>query len=343
MRPPASLCLSGRVSNLAMYVTGAPAGLRLTQLDTSHTGALSRLVTDMELAFFDRSETNEPEILGTLQAPELYGSRGTAGLWDGSELIAAALAFDELPHGGGLYLELFVHPDATQRTRIADRLLEAAETYGGTLPAPADDWVKSEEFRGDGDVGEAFRERGYEQHRVYLRMRLDFDEPPAVPTAPAGLAVRGMAEQSWPALHSAVNEAFQDHYDFHPRPLELFRRDLVNETTDMSAWRLVFDGTDCVGACLGSNRFAPHRLGYVEVLCVVRGYRGRGIARYLLRDAFARDAAAGFTGTSLHCDATNPTGAAALYERVGMRRDHAYNAWRTGLRVGTRFAQPHRR
>ena len=53
----------------------------------------------------------------------------------------------------------------------------------------------------------------------------------------------------------------------------------------------------------------------------------------LLRDAFHRDAGLGFTGTALHCDATNPTGATQLYESVGMQRDQYYLAWRAGLPV----------
>ena len=37
---------------------------------------------------------------------------------------------------------------------------------------------------------------------------------------------------------------------------------------------------------MGSNRFAVHGLGYVESLAVLREYRGRGIARHLLDEAF---------------------------------------------------------
>jgi len=69
------------------------------------------------------------------------------------------------------------------------------------------------------------------------------------------------------------------------------------------------------------------------MLSVLREYRGRGVAKFLLRDAFHRDAGLGFTGTALHCDATNPTGATQLYESVGMQRDQYYLAWRAGLPV----------
>ncbi len=42
------------------------------------------------------------------------------------------------------------------------------------------------------------------------------------------------------------------------------------------------------------------------------------LAKYLLYDAFAQDAAAGRTGTILHVDTNNPTQALRLYQSVGM-------------------------
>lgn len=318
------------MSNLAMSVTGLPVGIRLTQLSDEHVPALTALVHGKELAYFGRSETNEQEILGTLKAPELDGTRGTAGLWEDGRLVAALLAFNGLELERGLFLELFVSPSAPDRGLLADCLLAAGERYGRTLPAAPGAYVKVESYGGDTEVQQVLSERGYEQHRVYLRMRVDFPGPVSEPAPLPGLQVRTMVDE-WPALHEVVTQAFRDHYDSHPLPLDIFRRDMVNETTDFARWRLVFDGDQCVAAGIGSRRFAPAGLGYVETLAVLRNYRGQGIARHLLHDAMARDAAAGLSGTSLHCDATNPTGATHLYESVGMRRDHEYVAWRTPL------------
>lgn len=89
------------MSNLAMSVPGLPAGLRLTQLSRDHAADLTDLVRAKELTFFQRSETNTKEILGTLSAPELDGTRGTAGVWDDGRLLAAMLAFNGLQHERG--------------------------------------------------------------------------------------------------------------------------------------------------------------------------------------------------------------------------------------------------
>ena len=61
------------------------------------------------------------------------------------------------------------------------------------------------------------------------------------------------------------------------------------------------------------------------------GLRGRGLAKFLLRDQFALDAAAGRTGTILHVDTNNPTPALDLYLSVGMTATLVIDAWQ--LRV----------
>ena len=55
--------------------------------------------------------------------------------------------------------------------------------------------------------------------------------------------------------------------------------------------------------------------------------RGRGLATALLHHAFREYARRGATRVGLKVDSNNPTGAARLYERVGMRTDRRYGSW----------------
>lgn len=59
--------------------------------------------------------------------------------------------------------------------------------------------------------------------------------------------------------------------------------------------------------------------GYTELLGVRRAWRGRGLAPALLIDAMSRYAAAGMERACLDVDTENPSGAVALYERLGYR------------------------
>ena len=59
--------------------------------------------------------------------------------------------------------------------------------------------------------------------------------------------------------------------------------------------------------------------GWVADLGVLAGYRGRGIGAALLAHSFHTFKARGFAVVGLNVDASDETGATALYERVGMR------------------------
>lgn len=67
------------------------------------------------------------------------------------------------------------------------------------------------------------------------------------------------------------------------------------------------------------------------MLGVVEEYRGRGLAKFLLRDAFALDTAAGRTGTILLVDTNNPTPALGFYLSVGMLPTLIVDGWRHTL------------
>jgi ribosomal protein S18 acetylase RimI-like enzyme len=79
----------------------------------------------------------------------------------------------------------------------------------------------------------------------------------------------------------------------------------------------------------GNDQFVDDEgCGYIARLAVVEAARGRGLAKLLLRHAFARDARAGRIGTILHVDTNNPTPALGLYESVGMRPVLVIDVWR---------------
>jgi mycothiol synthase len=82
---------------------------------------------------------------------------------------------------------------------------------------------------------------------------------------------------------------------------------------------------------LGADSFAEdENCGYVRTLGVRKAFRGRGLARYLLRVAFAYDAANGRTGTYLHVDSVG-TPALGLYLSEGMHLTLVMDVWRKTL------------
>jgi mycothiol synthase len=170
---------------------------------------------------------------------------------------------------------------------------------------------------------------------TYHRMRIDHTVPVAAPEAPAGVVVRRGAFDDatrWIA-HEVLIECFRGQFGFVARPHDEWveSRD-ASSTVDWSQMTLLaVDGRavalrDCNDAFVETDN-----CGYVATLGVIEEFRGRGFARFLLRDAFALDGAAGRAGTILHVDTNNPTPALDLYLSVGMKPILVFEGWRRVL------------
>ena len=88
------------------------------------------------------------------------------------------------------------------------------------------------------------------------------------------------------------------------------------EHFDASLWRIVRAGDEVVaGAICEADRYGG---GWVTVLFTRRPWRGRGLGRALLRDAFQKFRGRGERNVGLGVDAENAS-AFRLYESAGMR------------------------
>jgi mycothiol synthase len=141
-----------------------------------------------------------------------------------------------------------------------------------------------------------------------------------------------------PALHEPVrlahNAAFRDHWGSEPRDEEAWGF-VVNDPQarpDLSAVVLERSTGTVAGYQLATHDAEAavtrgFREGYTELLGVRREFRGRGIAQALLADAMRRFAAAGMEVASLDVDSENPTGALALYIKMGYAAVNRSMAW----------------
>jgi mycothiol synthase len=162
------------------------------------------------------------------------------------------------------------------------------------------------------------RAKGFREVRRFYEMAVELEGPPPAPTVPDGMAIETFREDDARALFDALDEAFQDHWEHHPRPFdEWWEAKRTEPDYDPSLWFVVRDGAEIVAAA----RNYPNRNGggWVDALGVRRAYRGRGLAKALLYRTFGEFHARGVTRMSLGVDAQNPTGATKLYESVGMQ------------------------
>jgi mycothiol synthase len=167
------------------------------------------------------------------------------------------------------------------------------------------------------------------------RMRIDFDGGVEPPSVPAGAIVHRGAfdDASRRAAHAVLVEAFRTQPGADPRPYDEWTASRESRSTfDWSQLTIVeLDGRAVAVAECNDNFVSTDNCGYIGRLAVVPDARGKGLAKFLLRDTFATDAAAGRTGTILHVDTSNPTPAVPLYTSVGMHADIISDIWRRTL------------
>jgi mycothiol synthase len=159
--------------------------------------------------------------------------------------------------------------------------------------------------------------------RHFWRMGIDLPDSPApvVPAASAGVEVRvaDRGEADLRAVHAVIDAAFLDHFGNQSSSYEEWA---PGHTTgvwgDFSLWWLAtVDGEPAAAQIAGRY---PDEGGHIADLGTLRAYRGRGLGRLLLLSAFAEFHRRGDRRVRLGVDASNPTGAVALYESVGMRK-----------------------
>ena len=131
------------------------------------------------------------------------------------------------------------------------------------------------------------------------------------------------------AVHAVEDEAFTDHWEHHPEPFDRWAAErTLGPSYDPALWLLARQGGAPVGALTAS---VLGDRGWVGLLGVLAPSRGRGIGEALLRRSFAAFASRGVRCLLLAVDAESPTGATALYERVGMRVVKRWDLWERSL------------
>jgi len=190
-------------------------------------------------------------------------------------------------------------------------------------------------YRDDHPIRSLAAEAGFEPGTTFHRMRIDHPGPVPAPELPAGV-VRRTGDEGVDvrrAAHAVIDAAFAGQFGITPQPFDEWHA--VREARSTFDWsQLVLLEVDGVplAAREDNDQFVDDEdCGYVARLGVLDGGRGRGLAKLLLRDAFATHAAAGLAGTILHVDTNNPTPALGLYRSVGMEPVLVIDVWRAHL------------
>lgn len=219
-----------------------------------------------------------------------------------------------------------VHPEHRGRgigSCLLDRIEQrASELLAGVTPSKFRQGINA----GDRDAAAMLRARGLHVFSHFWHMQIDLAGPVEPGPAPEGIEITGIkVPDDLPAVHTVLAAAFAGYWGYQPEPFDRWVDDYAGSPSyDPSLWLLATDGGEPVGA-LTANVFGAR--GWVGEIGALPSHRGRGIGAALLRRSFSTFAARGLPRVMLNVDAENPTGATALYERVGMQVVKRWDLW----------------
>jgi ribosomal protein S18 acetylase RimI-like enzyme len=179
----------------------------------------------------------------------------------------------------------------------------------------------------DTSLSTLLRRSGFAHDHTILRMWRTFDGDPPAAAWPEGVAVRPYEPADATTVKGLLDAAYSG-WDRHyvARPLDGWIRFMTDhDEFDPAMWFLVERDGQLVACAL---HWREHqRRGWVKDLAVDERERGRGLGKALLHHGFAAYAERGVDRVGLKVDASNPTGAPALYERVGFVTDRRDEHW----------------
>jgi mycothiol synthase len=225
---------------------------------------------------------------------------------DGDVVVGYAGLFDQ----GAL---VFVDP-GYERRGVGSRLREWAE-------ALAEERRRSHHRQviahGNAGAHALLAAAGYRQVRSVIQMAKALEAAALVPPPPAGITLAPLdLPADARALHLADTASFAGNADFEPSGFQSFEQEhLQSPYLEADLSRVARRGDAIAGFTL--CRRQPEGSGYVDLLAVDPGERGRGLGFSLLLTAFEGFARAGLREAWLDVASDNPRGL-ALYHRAGM-------------------------
>jgi GNAT superfamily N-acetyltransferase len=230
-----------------------------------------------------------------------------------------------------VYGETHVSTDALKQA-----MTEALDYARGN--AASGEWtVATGCYAGDERAADFYHATGFEFERSFLRMVLDFDgvRPDPGPI-PDGFGIREVAVDDMDGqrlVHSLREDTFRDHWNFHERPFEQWYDTMQTQRDPHHTRRswVLFEGTEPAAVMIADDSRAELGYGFLGIIGVRRAYRGRGLAKRMLRLGFADAYDLGRNGVMLTVDSQSLTGADKLYRSVGMRPATEIHAWRRPL------------
>lgn len=309
-----------------------PAGLTVRPMRLDDAGALHAFMYAHSIALIGLHQYSVENVANFLRDPALDLATDTWLVSDGDQYLGSAATFRA---GGRVNLEV-----ASGHRAVAEWLLGRTIEHATERARDAGETellMRLAMLRADRELAELAQRHGFTLATSTDRMKISHTSPLEPPPVPAGVTVhRGASDETIRrAGHQVIAESFADQPTAAPRPYEEWVESRDSRSTfDWSGLTVLeLDGRPVAVREWDRNYVSSENCGYIGRIGVLSEARGRGLAKFLLHDQFALDAAAGLAGTILHVDTSNPTPAVKLYLSVGMHPDITNDVWQKTLQL----------
>jgi mycothiol synthase len=165
-------------------------------------------------------------------------------------------------------------------------------------------------------------ESGYTIHRRTIKMSRSTNLDLPIVSVLEGLVIRKPAPDEYRKVLIANDEAFHDLWGYSPKIEEQYKSWENSRFFQPEYWKVAWDQDKIAGMVLGyidkaENDIRNTRYGYTEEIAVLRPWRRRGIARWLLIESIRMFRDLGMERTVLSVDSQNQTGAYSFYIQMG--------------------------
>lgn len=185
---------------------------------------------------------------------------------------------------------------------------------------------------------EALAKAEYEKAREWLFMQRPLTEEDDEPHIPDDVVIsRILTEEQKRTAHRVLEASFKDHFASHEETFEEFEARI--DTYPGHDWAHDFlaevevDGTVKAVGALFTGWQPITSTALPEYLGVTSEARGRGVAKALFQAFFANARQFGFARAELEVDASSPTSANEIYEKMGFRESSRVETWHKTVKL----------
>lgn len=293
------------------------ASLTTRPAEPSDLGAVFDLLVEYEQAMAGWVETSFEDLSALTRIRGFEFPKNLFVVWDEDGMAGFAMLWNGDPDNAPSDSFMVVRPrrDGHQiRPYLLDRLQDRHRDICSGRPKSSPLlWVHTE--ASDAESIRFLESEGYTAIRRHYTMEISLGAL-SRPADPDGFEIRAIAEDGLPTFHELLEETFAEHWGNTPETFEEFyATSYERPDTRLDMWLVAWDDGNPAAVMLGRIKDG---VGWVDALGVLKPYRKRGLGEALLRRALWMFQEEGVERALLGVDASNATGAVALYERAGM-------------------------